>query len=223
MQPRLTKSGKRSLSERQSNDTAPADNSTFVDTTSDVIEGVSDATWTLPVFNTTGFNTTDGYEFVPLIDPTGRYTIITCTDENIYLQSALDLAALAASPCSALWRYENDTAIADGNGRLMHYYMTEMSKLNVSRLRVSDNQDIPDNVAYTALAPFEGSYYAVDVDDNVFYPAVCTYNDEGLAPKVFLVRDPIAGLETLKDENLRRVVTGGSVTDCYLLPLVSAA
>lgn len=63
-------------------------------------------------------------------------------------------------------------------------------------------------------------YVAADTSGNLFYTAFCSMQDEG--SKVFLIKDPEAGLVTLKKPELQSVITGGVVEDCSLLALVTA-
>ncbi|KAK1725643.1 uncharacterized protein BDZ83DRAFT_651071 [Colletotrichum acutatum] len=131
--------------------------------------------------------------------------------------------------CSELWAHQNDALIYDGAQRLMHYYGTTMAKLGVSRLRVEAELHGPTDSVVVAWASYYGGpgpeeYYFVAVDPlgEVFYPAVCDYVD-GQSPKLFLVRDPVEGIETLESPDLMYTVTGGRVSDCFALVLMQGA
>lgn len=54
---------------------------------------------------------------------------------------------------------------------------------------------------------------AADTVEGTFYIATCTFANN--LTKLFLVKDPVKGLETLKRVDLRNTITGGAVTECY--------
>jgi hypothetical protein len=65
-----------------------------------------------------------------------------------------------------------------------------------------------------------GIFIPINGNDTAFYTALCDFAD--LPSKIFLVEDPVKGLETLKKTELEYVVTGGTVTDCSLFGLRSS-
>lgn len=100
-----------------------------------------------------------------------------------------------------------------------------MTKFGVSRFRLSTQDAVPKTAEMVTLVPVDYSegaspkvYMALDSMGNSFFPVVCDV--QGGASKVFLVADSEAGLETLKGNGLRYIVTGGVVTDCYYLPFM---
>ena len=72
-------------------------------------------------------------------------------------------------------------------------------------------------VDWDEKADTPGVYLAFDTSDNVYYPAMCSLADK--SSKIFLIKDPVQGLQTLKQQELQYVVTGGVVQDCALLVL----
>jgi hypothetical protein len=76
----------------------------------------------------------------------------------------------------------------------------------------SDYDDSPDT---------PGVYLGIDTAGDYFYPAICSFVDQ--PPKVFLIKDAETGLETLKREDLRSIITGGVVSDCTILALKSTS
>ncbi|KAI3544373.1 hypothetical protein CABS02_09775 [Colletotrichum abscissum] len=198
----------------------------IVDITHKYKGGSSTLSYELESLPNSGYNDTDGYEYSLLVNPSGSTMIISCSNGNLY-------AVLTGGPdnelCSELWAHQNDALIYDGAQRLMHYYGTTMAKLGVSRLRVEPGLHGPTDSVVVAWAPYYGGpgpeeYYFVAVDPlgDVFYPAVCDYVD-GQSSKLFLVRDPVEGIEILKSPDLMYTVTGGRVGDCFALVLMQGA
>lgn len=113
-------------------------------------------------------------------------------------------------------------------GRIPHFYPEEMSKTGVSRLRVSDVENIPvdvENVYFINLdADGESDnpdlYFAADLDNTGYYPIICTYQEANLNARVFLAADPDTGVDVLKSSDIKYSITGGTVKDCFFMPLV---
>ncbi|KAL2881570.1 hypothetical protein SGCOL_003137 [Colletotrichum sp. CLE4] len=210
---------KRDIGYRQTSEST----SSIVDTTDSYKGGSSTISYEPESIPNRAYNDTNGYEYSLLIDPTGSTMIISCSNGNLY-------AVVTDGPdndlCSELWATQDDALIYDGAQRLMHYYGNTMTKLGVSRLRVEPELEGPTDSVVVAWAPYydgPGSeeYYFVAIDplDEIFYPVVCDYV-EGQSSKLFLVRDPVEGIETLKSPDLMYTVTGGRVRDCFALVLM---
>ena len=178
------------------------------------------------------YNTTDGFQYTQLLDLTYTYMLASCSDGNIYAQYYSNSTTLDQVGCGVLWSYEvnaTDGAImADGGGKLMHYYPLTMNAIGVSRLRTTDMLDIPVGVAYIAFLelknPQDGTsaYYPVDLNNNlIFALAVCQY-PSGPA-KAFLVRDQDAALTVLASPDVKYSVTGDDVVACYTFPMRSGS
>lgn len=172
--------------------------------------------------------------------------IVACGDGNIYV-SSVDVSEGTTTYCSEMWSVYNDLLVGDGNGRVIHYYKNTMDKVGVSRLRVSDGELLPADAVVVALAPYESKndtstiakrqnetasgggsasnddfgyeYYAVDPEFNLFYLAICTYANNAMS-RMFLVKDPDAGMTTLQSKDIVNTITGGPVDTCSLIPLV---
>jgi hypothetical protein len=134
--------------------------------------------------------------------------------------------------CTSMWATYNDILVADGAQRLLHYYGNTMNATGVSRLRVSDEESVPEGGVVVAFASFgsndtdtsgsttdDGYYIAIDPDLNVYYPVLCTYTD-GQVPKLFVVTDPVAGVTVLQSKDVEYSVTGGVVGACYPMPIL---
>lgn len=173
------------------------------------------------------YNLTSGYEFALLVDPDATTMIVSCSNGNMY---AFSVDSDDNQYCSEMWATKEDILVMDASARVMHYYNNTMSAVGVSRLRVEDETDIPSSGVVVAWAPYsdDGSddywddylYLAVDPQDQIFYPVVCTYEDNSLGAKMFLAQDPEEGVEMLKSEDLRYTVTGGVVKECYAMKLM---
>lgn len=81
-------------------------------------------------------------------------------------------------------------------------------------MRLSTQDAVPKTAEMVALVPVDYSegaspkvYMALDSLGNSFFPVVCDI--QGGASKVFLAQDSEGGLETLKGDGLRYIVTGG--------------
>jgi hypothetical protein len=107
-----------------------------------------------------------------------------------------------------------------------------MNATGVSRLRVADEESVPEGAVIVAFAAFgandtdtsgnstdDGYYVAVDPDQNVYYPVMCTYTD-GQVSKLFVVTDPVAGVSVLQSADVEFSVTGGVVGSCYAMPIL---
>lgn len=156
-----------------------------------------------------------------IYDSTGSYVL----GQDVYNNFFLDDAANADAGYS--FTTVDDVVVTDISDRAMFYYPDEMTALGVSRFRVADTTQIPTAADYITLTPIDydestatpGVYLAIDSQDNTFYTMYC--NIQGLDGKIFLVDDLDAGLKTLMRPDLEMVITGGVVTDCQALELVS--
>ncbi|KAI3538538.1 hypothetical protein CSPX01_09466 [Colletotrichum filicis] len=169
----------------------------------------------------------DGYWFSTLaLESDNSYVLAACSDGNVYLQKNTTQNELPYYiTCNTLWAGYGEAALSTPTGEVLHYYNNTMDKLGVSRLRSGDEANLPGTSVYVALTPF---YYddndstasilaAIDPEDNIFFPAVCTYKGDQTA-KIYLVGEDVdAGLEMLKSPDLTYTVTNGEVDECYLL------
>jgi len=57
-----------------------------------------------------------------------------------------------------------------------------------------------------------------DLAGAIYFPIVCMY-DTNIFPKLFLAKDPVAGVAKLEDEKLEGVITGSKVKACGYLPM----
>ncbi|RDW58794.1 hypothetical protein BP6252_13270 [Coleophoma cylindrospora] len=173
-----------------------------------------------------------GYFFTKLSvqGSNGSYVLAACNDNNVYVQpSTAENAEPDFVNCPTLWAGYDDVILSTPTGGVLHYYNNTMSTANVSRLRVADEADLPGTSVLVSLGPF---YYtagdnantganilaAIDPDDNLFFPVVCTYTNS--SSKIYLVTEDIsAGISTLKSSDVVYSITNGQVDECYLLYL----
>ncbi|KAJ0376880.1 hypothetical protein COL26b_004935 [Colletotrichum chrysophilum] len=163
-----------------------------------------------------------GREFGIITDSSNSSMIISCSNGNMY---PVSIGSPENAVCSELWAAAQDVLIYDGAERLMHYYTNTMSGLGVSRLRVGPEFVAPAGAAvvtwavYTAQDGTNDSYYvAVDSHDGLFYPIICDYSD-GTASRLFLAKDPVAGVTLLESADVMYSVTGGQVSTCQTVAL----
>jgi hypothetical protein len=218
-----------------SSNTTAASNSTIIDITNQTLseEGKTISDWSFPEINFEGYNTTSDTELLTLVDSKEKYILTSCADENIYLADIALNGTLQQRSCAINWQEVDGSVIADGLDRILHYYNNTMSKLGVSRLRISNEKDIPLESVYVNLFGFnddtdvrdadmndngpdaEVFFLAYDEDDNTLYPIACSFEDAGMGSKLFLAKDPEAGAKLLASEDLIPIVTGGRVTECH--------
>lgn len=166
---------------------------------------------------------TDGSIYVTIHDTTNKYTLSADSNGVFNLQNSND----AALDSGTTFLSFNAIVGGDDDDRLINYFPAQMAAFAVSRLRMSPSDAFPRTADIVNLVPVNadgaadtpGVYVAVDTQDNVFYPVVC--NLQGLPSKVFLVKDPVEGLKVLEREDLRFVVTGGVVQQCFYVGFVS--
>jgi len=109
----------------------------------------------------------------------------------------------------------------------MHYYSDTMAKIGVSRLRMSDEDDVPATSVFVTIQPSDEDndastpdiLVAIDESEDCYYPILCDIT--GQDSKVFLAKDPVAGAQTLLDPNLMYSITGGTVEACAALTISS--
>lgn len=125
--------------------------------------------------------------------------------------------------CTTLWAGYDDTIISTAGGDFLHYYNNTMAATGVSRLRVSNTEQIPDTSVYVALTPLEYDtnstvLAAFDLSNNMFFPVLCTYTADDQGARIFLVNEDIeAGISMLKSPDVAYSVTEGQVKDCQIL------
>lgn len=216
---------------RQDNTTVPA-NETIIDVTEDVITDLEFIGYHDPNITASPYNDTNGYEFTTIMDYSQQFALTSCTDGNVYIHSPADQYNEDIDVhCGDLWAHAESVAVMDGSYHILHYYNNTMSATGVSRLRVSDEEEIPSSSVYVSLVPFDidedpttpDVYVALDADFNMFFPVECAYANSSLPSKVFLVEDPAEGMEMLKSEDVVYSITGGKVSECYFLALVQGS
>jgi hypothetical protein len=126
------------------------------------------------------------------------------------------------------WTESEGLVFAGENSRILHYYPDTMTKLGVSRIRGSEYDKIPKTADLVVLHPAATGnqkvpylYEAADSLGNVFQLVTCNYNKG--PSKLFLAKDLDKGIETLKQVDLRYIVTGGIVEECIGYPWVVPA
>jgi len=158
------------------------------------------------------------------VDTTNTYVLSSDDSGNMYLDSA------AAGPSGdSTFALDTGLVVGDESDRFLHYYPDVMAAFNVSRIRLSTQDAVPVTSDIITLAPLDGDsensavsvYIAVDSKGDYFYPVTC--NIEGQPSKVFIVADPVKGLETLLLEELRYIVTGGIVQECFYIPFMAGS
>jgi hypothetical protein len=165
-----------------------------------------------PDLATADYNSTDGTDFISLMDSTSSFSLTACSVGNLYYQPKVGNETLADYPCSTLFQSIQKNVIADGPGRILHYYKNTMSKLGVSCLRVSDEDDDLES---------PDTFSAFDSNVNQFFPVFCAYAHAIMPPKVFVVNNVTTGLDILQSPDLEFIVTGGLIDDCYYLPIIA--
>ncbi|KAI1389653.1 uncharacterized protein F4822DRAFT_442864 [Hypoxylon trugodes] len=169
------------------------------------------------------------YSTLSLNGSAGEYTLAVCDDGNLYVQKNGTQNSLPYyDTCNTLWSGFEDVVLTTPNSGVLHYYNNTMSKVGVSRLRAADEESIPATSVYVALAPF---YYtddesddapsmlaAIDPNNDIFFPVVCTYKNTTAGAKVYLVNEDVdAGLAMLKSPDIEYSITNGEVDECYVL------
>ena len=77
-------------------------------------------------------------------DVSAEVLLVICNDNNLYMMDKARLAALGwQSTCLYLWGGYDGYIIAPPGGGVMHYYKNTMAAVGVSRLRVSDEDEVP--------------------------------------------------------------------------------
>jgi hypothetical protein len=150
-------------------------------------------------------------------------------DDNLYLYDS-------AGADSDKWLYLNGTFVSSADESLVfHYYADTMDALGVSRLRVSETSSIPvtaDVLTFLAVRDTEAGkagivqqgadLFPATTDGKIFYTVICDYKDSNASSKIFLVKDPDAGVARLVEDDLQYIVTGGAVQQCQYWPLKAA-
>ncbi|OTB07245.1 hypothetical protein M426DRAFT_20295 [Hypoxylon sp. CI-4A] len=174
----------------------------------------------------------DGYWYstLSLNGTNGQYALATCSDGNLYIQQNGSQSSLPYySTCTTLWSGYQDIVLTTPNSGVLHYYNNTMSKVGVSRLRSADEETLPSTAVYVALAPFAYTddesddaptmLAAIDTNEDIFFPAVCTYKNATAGSKVYLIgsSDVDAGLAMLESTDVEYSITNGEVDKCYIL------
>ena len=173
-----------------------------------------------PTTNGTQISTAPDAGLVNIKDKSGSYSLFGDADGNLYIDEADQGSQFAEV---------QGFVVGDDVGRFLHYYPDTMAAYNVSRLRLSDQDEIPKTADFVALVPADYNdnpstpdiYAAFDTIGGFFFTISCDIEDQ--ASKIFLAADPVEGAKTLMDPKLRYTVTGGVVTECYYLPWVRPA
>jgi hypothetical protein len=222
------------LNYRRAANATTSTNNTIKDLTSLVVSNTSTIDYNDVDIKPQPYNRTDGWEFTLLINSSITFLVTSCSNGNVYVQN---VNASTPDECSDLWASRDDVTGMDGNARLMHYYSNTMAATGVSRLRVSTREMMPNGSVPMGFVPFDTNpgtapaadkidsdmiYFGVDMFENLFYTAVCTYSDNQ-TPKVFVLNSNLdinTGLSILKSTDVEYSITGGAVSDCFALPLV---
>lgn len=158
-----------------------------------------------------------GGDFITITDTTNTLQLLAASNGN------LNLANVADATSTDNWTINNNTVFADSSSRFLHYYPDLMSAYGVSRLRVGAWGSIPLTANLISFLQIStggiDALVAIDTLENYYFPVVCLY--DGGANKVFLVNDT-SSLDFLADASLRYTVTGGVVSECDHLALVSS-
>ena len=101
-----------------------------------------------------------------------------------------------------------------------------MEKFGVSRLRGAWQNNIPKTADLIFLVPESTSlsdvpyaYVAVSSTKEQFHLITCAFTDN--TSKVFVAKNVTSGIQTLKEEQLRYIVTGAVVKECAELAWVA--
>lgn len=214
------------------NTTTTTTNSTVIDLTSKVKSNSTgnELSYAPQGVPNSPYNDTTGYEYSLMVDPTATTMVVSCSNGNLY---AFAVDGEDNAYCSEMWATFRDVLVADGSQRLLHYYNNTMAKLGVSRVRVEDETDIPLEGVPFAFIPYSADdptaanaddenymYLAVDVAEQIFYPVACDFADSAMGSKIFLVADPVKGVDTLLSPEVKYTVTGGDVKHCSALVLM---
>lgn len=156
---------------------------------------------------------------VTITDTQSMIQLMPADNGNLFVQ--LYTAANATSN----FAMSNNLILGDAAGRLLHYYPETMSTYSASRLRLAAWGSIPHSANLISFAPLQvtsNTTFLVGLDSlgNHYYPVTCSF--QGPMPmKVFLVKDSMADLSFLADEELQTVMTGGVVDQCNPLALTA--
>ncbi|KAL8993315.1 MAG: hypothetical protein Q9169_006437 [Polycauliona sp. 2 TL-2023] len=164
--------------------------------------------------NATDFTNSTDSTFITIPDMDNEYALLANDDTG-----NLEIALVGEG---SRFIAESGLVIGDSS-RYFHFYPDVMAKYGVSRIRLSNESEIPLTTNFISLTPVnyndnnetKNVYAAVDTLANYYFLATC--NIQGQASKVFLVADEDEALEKLRDEQLRFTVTGGVVDVCYFI------
>lgn len=214
-------------------------NGTIINTTAQTLANATTNTtaFVVPSSNDLSYNRTDGYYVTSFTDNTGAYQVYSCSDNNLYVFRS-DESNVLPSDCGATFIFGIDeqhgfVGVADSYSDIFVWYPDEMAAVGVSRIRAVDIESIPSKsqeIVFVLGDTSSGSsvdvpvYYPLSNTGETFYPVVCKYApSSGIYNKLFLVKDPVQGLQTLKQQNIKYSITGGDIESCYLMPLIDGA
>jgi hypothetical protein len=164
----------------------------------------------------------DGSLYVQLIDETGKYSL--SADEN----EGFGLVSVGAADAGVNFLSYDNVATSDDQDQAFHFFPEMMKALGVSRFGVADDEHWPNTADIVGLVPINyddstatpGVYVAADTKGEYYYTVLC--NLQGQDSKILLVSDPSdEGLEALKREDLRWIVMGGIVEECFPIAFMS--
>ena len=196
-----------------SDEDKPAHNPQF-DTLS--AEALADASNETTPASATGVGADPDASFVYISDLSNTYSLqADPLSGNIYISEPGDGSLFAAT---------SGYVVGDIAGRYLHFHPHLMNAYNVSRFRLSNEDQIPKDADFVALVPVDHDsdattpdiYAAFDTMGGGYVTVSCDF--ETGPSKVFLAKDPVEGVKMLRDPKLRYTVTGGVVTSCYYLP-----
>lgn len=159
----------------------------------------------------------EGLNYVNLTTHDGKYALTSSDTGSLYLT---DVSSSNTPIPGTLFASSNDLIVSDYSDRLFHVYQPEIAAYNVSRLRVSTFDRMPQTSRLVNLAPIDHdnnpatSSVAVAVDTLGSYYFIVLCNFDGEADKMFAVSDVENGVSALESADLRFTVTGGVVTSC---------
>lgn len=165
--------------------------------------------------------TNDGFTYAPILESHGAFALVPGADGNLYAGPASEGAANG----SALFGTYDGAAAVDDGGRVLHYYPDVMAAYGASRIRLSDEAQIPRTADFVVLQPLDADgdgqsdvLFAVDTKGGAYGLVLCDFGN-GAASRLFVVSGE-DGVQKLMSENAKYTVTGAPVTGCDPVALV---
>ncbi|GAB7351215.1 hypothetical protein MBLNU459_g1652t1 [Dothideomycetes sp. NU459] len=173
-----------------------------------------------------------------MIDSTKKFTVVSASDGNLYLQGISAGVTTYFQPQNASTALTNSAAttlVADDLGRNLYIYYDSMHTYGVSRIRALAYDEVPSTATLVVIGfgdiddntATPDQYYISTSDQGTAYtlpylPVACVITDGNgkNATKIFAVKnDVVSGMTTLTSQpELASTVTGGTVNSCvYLL------